>query len=193
MPVTSQPITFTVKQSGALQTALSPAHRVSAVLQVHSCLLFFHFLLLCWFTKFFLLIYHISQPKNIFLNAVFFVIAVVTRDNIQFTVLRISQYPIMPCDYWWGVFDLLWEGSGLSAVRMRTHVHVLRLWWEANGDVKPILPHVSQPNQRRHQNIPQQVNWKPPLQQTGWQYWVILKRLLHRLSSCLKRNSCKSI
>lgn len=40
------------------------------------------------------------STKNIFLIVVFFVISVVTRDNIQFTIPRISQYPIMLCDYW---------------------------------------------------------------------------------------------
>ncbi|RXN08899.1 E3 ubiquitin- ligase NEURL1-like isoform X2 [Labeo rohita] len=92
--VTSQSIRFTVQQSEVLRTALSPAHRVSAVLQVRSFSVFHSFI----FYDFVDL--PNSSTKNIFLIAVFSVIAVLTRNNFQFTLLRISQYPVMLCDYW---------------------------------------------------------------------------------------------
>lgn len=86
MPVTSQPIRFTVQRSGDVQTALSPAHKASVVLWVCFCLSFWYF------------IHQILQPKTSFL------FSLVPRNSIRFAVLRVS---ILLCFDWRGVFDLL--------------------------------------------------------------------------------------
>lgn len=55
------------------------------------------------------------------------------------------------------VHYLLRECGGHCAVRLRTHVLVLRLRPQAQEDGQRLLPHLQEDNQRHHQDLPQRI------------------------------------
>lgn len=118
------------------------------------------------------------------------------RYDSQLAILqppRIPHFPSVLGLLEWRVHHLLWERGGHGAVRLWSHVSLLRLWPQTEEDGQCQLPDLQEDNQRHYKDLPEHVGsaWlcnikahssKKPLRSIGaWTFGLTVSILLSNI------------